>query len=425
MTLCRPLLCSTHTLTPFLHTRLASTSSSSSPYPFPQTRDPSPWQIFHLQPSASQSDIKARYYALVRLYHPDSPSARALPPDVAHRRFQAVRAAYDTLTGKAHHPSSSHYHPHGSAHTHDSDDLWRELAARRRQQERREAYRRAHGVPEWDAAGDDARKDRILFAVGCLAVVVGVAPAFANWTEHRDAKHRLAAANLTAARGEAREFAAARREGIRSRMHEEKVAAARAAAAGREDAGIKPAIDAHTRALDLISPPPSKLATSIAHPIMSASTWSISYPDKQKLISAAIAAKDGSYSPYSKFRVGAALLSADGQIIKGANIENASYGGTICAERTALVKAVSEGTKSFVGLAVTSDVDDAISPCGICRQVIREFCALSMPIYLVPSSYSPNASNADERVLETTIDKLLPHSFGPEHLELPRPGGGK
>ncbi|KZV60416.1 cytidine deaminase [Peniophora sp. CONT] len=154
---------------------------------------------------------------------------------------------------------------------------------------------------------------------------------------------------------------------------------------------------------------------------MSVSTWSISHTDRQRLIEAAISAKDGSYSPYSKFRVGAALLSADGQIIKGANIENASYGGTICAERTALVKAVSEGTKSFVALAVTSDVDDAISPCGICRQVIREFCALKMPILLVPSGY--DASAAEDRVLETTIDALLPHSFGPEHLELPRPGG--
>ncbi|KZV60417.1 hypothetical protein PENSPDRAFT_760014 [Peniophora sp. CONT] len=221
----RPLLGCTHipasfNLNTILHTRLASTSSS--PYPFPQVQNPSPWQIFHLQPSASQQDIKARYYALVRLYHPDAPACRTVPPDLAHRRFQAIRAAYDSLTGKSHHRA------HGSAH--DTDDLWRELAARRRQHERRQAYRRAHGVPEWDAASDDMKKDRILFAVGCLAVVVGVAPAFANWTEHREAKHRVAAANLTAARGEAREFAAARREGIRSRMQEERIAAAKLAA---------------------------------------------------------------------------------------------------------------------------------------------------------------------------------------------------
>ncbi|EIM80265.1 cytidine deaminase [Stereum hirsutum FP-91666 SS1] len=156
---------------------------------------------------------------------------------------------------------------------------------------------------------------------------------------------------------------------------------------------------------------------------MSAQASAISLPiqDRERLIQAAIEAKEGSYSPYSKFRVGAALLAVDGSIVKGANIENASYGGTICAERTALVKAVSEGTRSFIALAVTSDVAQAISPCGICRQVIREFCALRMPVLLVPSDYGFNAA---AELKETTVEALLPDSFGPEHLELPRPGGG-
>ncbi|THH19138.1 hypothetical protein EW146_g1975 [Bondarzewia mesenterica] len=133
--------------------------------------------------------------------------------------------------------------------------------------------------------------------------------------------------------------------------------------------------------------------------------------------------KQGAYSPYSKFRVGAALLAADGRIIKGANIENASYGATICAERTALVKAVSEGTRTFSALAVTTDVAVAISPCGICRQFIREFCALDMPVLLVPSGYTSSADGKEAlKLMETTVGALLPDSFGPEHLELPRTG---
>ncbi|KAI0030627.1 cytidine deaminase [Vararia minispora EC-137] len=150
---------------------------------------------------------------------------------------------------------------------------------------------------------------------------------------------------------------------------------------------------------------------------MSVSTWSLSVDDRERLIQAALSAKGRAYNPYSKFRVGAALLTPDGQIISGANVENASYGGTICAERTALVKAVSEGTKTFVALAVTSDVDSPISPCGICRQFIREFCTLKMPIILAPSLY---VAGSGERLIETTVEGLLPHSFGPEHLEMPR-----
>ncbi|KAJ7505427.1 cytidine deaminase, partial [Mycena galericulata] len=140
------------------------------------------------------------------------------------------------------------------------------------------------------------------------------------------------------------------------------------------------------------------------------------------------AAKQNTYNPYSKFAVGAAILAADGTIFKGANIENASYGGTICAERTAIVKAVSEGTKSFIALAVVTDVPSAISPCGMCRQVIREFCAQDMPILLVPGDYPKPPRDESEGqpgitaggVKDTSIGELLPDSFGPEHLDLPR-----
>ncbi|KAI0277453.1 cytidine deaminase [Russula aff. rugulosa BPL654] len=148
----------------------------------------------------------------------------------------------------------------------------------------------------------------------------------------------------------------------------------------------------------------------------------ISTLDRERLIRAAIEAKNGTYSPYSKFRVGAALLTPDGSIIKGANVENSSYGGTICAERTAIVKAVSEGTRSFVALAVNTDVAQPLAPCGICRQVIREFCALKMPILLVPAGYESANSNNAACLLETSLEELLPHSFGPDALELPRTG---
>lgn len=144
--------------------------------------------------------------------------------------------------------------------------------------------------------------------------------------------------------------------------------------------------------------------------------------ERTKLIEGAFEAKKYSYSPYSKFPVGAALLAKDGSIIKGANVENASYGGTICAERTAIVKAVSEGIREFIGLAVVTNVGSAISPCGICRQVIREFCSLDMPILLVPGDYPqpPAPGYSEGGVKETTLGILLPDSFGPEHLELPR-----
>lgn len=82
-----------------------------------------------------------------------------------------------------------------------------------------------------------------------------------------------------------------------------------------------------------------------------------------------IVARDGSYSPYSNFRVGAVLLTEDGELITGANIENASIGGTICAERTAMVKAVSQGVFEFKAIGVSSDLKDFCPPCGICRQL--------------------------------------------------------
>ncbi|KAI8098340.1 cytidine deaminase [Gilbertella persicaria] len=134
-------------------------------------------------------------------------------------------------------------------------------------------------------------------------------------------------------------------------------------------------------------------------------TTVLSKDEQENLFKLALEAKETSYSPYSKFRVGAALMTEDGKIFKGCNVENASYGAAICAERTAFVKAVSEGYKKFRALAVSTDQTECISPCGICRQFISEFCAAEMPVYLL---------NTNGEYKELTVGQLLPFSFGLE-----------
>ncbi|KAJ7153494.1 cytidine deaminase [Mycena crocata] len=128
---------------------------------------------------------------------------------------------------------------------------------------------------------------------------------------------------------------------------------------------------------------------------------------KEEVVKAAFQAKKNAYSPYSKFPVGAALLSSDGIIIKGASIDNANCSATICAERTAVVAAVSDGLKSFAALAIVADVPRII-PCGLCRQVIREFCAPEMPVLLIPGEYLDLDFPKDVGVKETTVEKLFP-----------------
>ncbi len=115
---------------------------------------------------------------------------------------------------------------------------------------------------------------------------------------------------------------------------------------------------------------------------------------------------DRSYSPYSKFPVGAALLCADGRVFTGCNVENAAYGSTICAERTALVKAVSEGVREFVALAVVGRGEDFCWPCGACRQMLREF-APNLEVVV---------GNGKKELTVIPLPELLPHSFGPESL---------
>ena len=138
---------------------------------------------------------------------------------------------------------------------------------------------------------------------------------------------------------------------------------------------------------------------------------------KARLVKEAFKARQGSYSPYSRFQVGAALMTADGQIFTGANIENASYGATICAERTAAVKAAFSGARSFVAIAVVGsqegagDEDMAYAyPCGICRQFLREFLPQEDDMLVL-------VAKSSDQYLETTLNTLLPQSFGPSDLD--------
>ena len=125
----------------------------------------------------------------------------------------------------------------------------------------------------------------------------------------------------------------------------------------------------------------------------------------EKLCELAIEAMGHSYSPYSGYKVGAALLCKDGTVYQGCNIENASYTPTICAERTAIFKAVFDGKRDFSAIAVCGGKEGVIAglfpPCGVCRQVMREFCGDDFTIYMVtPDGYE-----------EATMAQLLPYSF--------------
>ena len=120
----------------------------------------------------------------------------------------------------------------------------------------------------------------------------------------------------------------------------------------------------------------------------------------QKLMDCAIKARENAYSPYSHFAVGAALLCEDGTLYEGCNIENASYGLTNCAERTAIFKAVSEGHIKFKALAVVADTEGPCAPCGACRQVMAEF---KIPLIIM--------GNLMGNIKIVTIEELLPFSF--------------
>lgn len=128
-----------------------------------------------------------------------------------------------------------------------------------------------------------------------------------------------------------------------------------------------------------------------------------------QLIDEAMKARDKAYVPYSKFGVGAALLTTDGKVYHGCNIENAAYSLCNCAERTALFKAFSEGDRNFQMMAVVADTDRPCSPCGACRQVISELCPKDMKVVL---------TNLKGDILELTVEQLLPGAFSSEDLHV-------
>ena len=132
--------------------------------------------------------------------------------------------------------------------------------------------------------------------------------------------------------------------------------------------------------------------------------------DKELLLKA-IEARELAYAPYSNHKVGAALIGKSGKLYLGCNVENAAYTPTNCAERTAIFKAVSEGEREFTAIAVVGGVGDKLSevcaPCGVCRQVMAEFCDGDMKIVL----------GTPDKIVVTTLSELLPYSFGKNNLK--------
>ena len=135
--------------------------------------------------------------------------------------------------------------------------------------------------------------------------------------------------------------------------------------------------------------------------------------DEEALVSAALKARNQAYAPYSHWTVGAALFTKDGKIYEGCNIENAAYTPTNCAERTAFFKAVSEGAREFAAIAIvggydTKEPESICAPCGVCRQVMMEFCD--------PDTFRVILGTKDGVQVSQTLKELLPYGFGPDTL---------
>ena len=129
--------------------------------------------------------------------------------------------------------------------------------------------------------------------------------------------------------------------------------------------------------------------------------------EREHMLDLAYEAMERAYTPYSHFQVGACLKGESGKYYLGCNIENASYTPTNCAERTAIFKAVSEGEHNFESIVIVCSGKSPAAPCGVCRQVLREFCKDDMPVVF---------ADGKRNYIESTLGALLPHSFGPEDL---------
>jgi cytidine deaminase len=138
--------------------------------------------------------------------------------------------------------------------------------------------------------------------------------------------------------------------------------------------------------------------------------------EDRSLVAAARAARERAYAPYSGYRVGAALRTERGEVVTAANVENTSYGLTICAERAAVAAAVAAGHRRFEAVAVAADGPELASPCGACRQVLREFPA-------GPGLRVLLAAESGDEIMTATLEELLPHGFGPERLPRGRAAG--
>ncbi|KAE8145791.1 cytidine deaminase-like protein [Aspergillus avenaceus] len=138
---------------------------------------------------------------------------------------------------------------------------------------------------------------------------------------------------------------------------------------------------------------------------MDSSKYNLSAQELQTLSSKAISAKAAAYCPYSKFRVGACILTQSGEYVIGANVENASYPVGTCAERVAFATAIVSGHHDFKAIAVASDTKPPASPCGMCRQFLNEFTTPAFPVYMYDSEGNYQVK---------TMQELLPDSFGPE-----------
>ena len=140
--------------------------------------------------------------------------------------------------------------------------------------------------------------------------------------------------------------------------------------------------------------------------------------DDKELVQLAIAARENAHVPYSHFAVGAALLTGDGTVYQGCNIENAAYTPSNCAERTAFFKAVFDGVRDFRAIAVVGGpegkpISEWCAPCGVCRQVMREFCD--------PDSFRIILARSEDEMKPYLLRDLLPMGFGPEDLDKPAP----